>query len=224
MFKKIISAILVVAMLLTLSVALFSCKDKKNDEKDDTPKEETPDNTQDTGNGKTKYTVTVVDEDGNPVEGVEITFHFESGTDMPFDTDENGQVSQNLSSKVKASVTDLPKGYTYDKMEEEQSFDANGKLTITIAKEEEKAPLVILVVDQYGNPIQGIDVQACDSEGACRIPTTTDAEGKGYYSYEDTELHAKLSSKLPEGYSVADPDQYYDFVGGVATIVITKAE
>ncbi len=222
MLKKIISAILVISMILTLSVALFSCK--KDDEGNDKTNDNTPDdNNQQTGDGKTKYTVTVLDPDGNAVEGVEITFHFDGGTDMPFDTDENGQVSQRLSSKVKVSVTDLPKGYVYDMLCIQQSFDSNGNLTITLDKEEEKEPLVIIVLDQNDNPVEGVSVQACDSEG-CRMPTVTDAEGKAYYPYEETDLRAQLSSPLLDGYTVEDMSAYYEFVDGVATIVITKVE
>lgn len=225
MIKKILSAILVMAMLLTLSVALFSCKDKdkgNEDKGDDTSNVKPDDNKDDTKPEKTKYTVTVVDHKGNPVSDVEITFHFESGMPMPFDTDENGQISQNFSSKVKASVTGVPAGYSYAKMNQQMDFDDKGNLTFTIIKEEAKAPLMIVVVDQDGNPVSGVSVQACDSEGSCRLPVTTDENGVAFYSYESVELHAQLHGQLPDGYSVEDPSAYYDFVNGVATIKLTK--
>ena len=65
----------------------------------------------------------------------------------------------------------------------------------------------------------------CDDTGSCRKPVTTNAEGKGSYAYEEGSFHAQLTnglSALPEGYTVAEPDKYYSFVDGVATITVTK--
>ena len=66
MFKKILSATLVVAMMFSLTLCLFACKEKENNENNNNNQGTTPE--------KVTYTVTVVDTDGTPVKGVEITF------------------------------------------------------------------------------------------------------------------------------------------------------
>ena len=232
MLKKIISVILLLSVLLTLSMGLISCG---GDEGGDNGGQNTPAPTPDTDekDEKTLYTVIVMDEMGNPVSGVEIKLHFDNGNAMPFKTDANGKVAQALTSKIEASVSKIPAGYVYSKMNVKQSFSAEGILQIILEKEEEAEPLVVMVVDEDGNAIAGVTVQVCDENNSCRLPSTTDEDGKAYFAAEEVTLRAQLtiaeegdnidlSKYLPEGYTVENPKQYYDFVDGVATIVLKK--
>ena len=176
------------------------------------------------GNTDTKitYTVTVVDQDGNAIKGAKVEFTPKGATAIPFTTDSDGKASYKTDKEVTATITSVPAGYEYSNLNQVQKFDKEGKLNITVNK---LAPLVILVVDQDGNAVSGVKVQMCDTSGSCRMPVTTNAEGKGTYNYEAGEFHAQLSnglSALPEGYTVDEPDKYYDFVDGVATITVTK--
>lgn len=206
--KKIISLILTVLMLASMSLCLFACGG------DDTTDGEKPDS-------KVAYTVTAVDQDGNPIKGVKVTFSPKGGTEIPFTTDEQGSATYKTDKAVTATVTSVPAGYEYDKLDEEQSFDKDGKLVITVS---ELAPFVILVIDQNDNPVPGVKVQICNDK-TCLMAKTTDAEGKGYYDYREGTFRAQLSGgleALPEGYTSENPTQYYDFVNGVATIKVTK--
>lgn len=203
--KKIISIMLVLAMML----CLFACNnDKKQPEENDPPAKDE----------KTTYTVTVLDEEGNPVPGAKVTFCPEGGTEMPWPTDIEGKAEYKSAKEMTAKLTELLAGYEYDKMNVAQSFDENGNLTITVKK---LAPFVIKVVDQDGNALAGVKVQMCDAGGSCRIPVTTGADGTASYPFENGDFHAQLTT-LPEGYSVDDIGAYYDFVDGVATITLTK--
>ena len=212
--KKIIALILAVAMLLSMSLCLVSCNDDTtgDDKDDDTPQTET----------KVTYTVTVLDGDGNPVRNVELTFSPKGATAIPFKTDLEGKASYKTAKELSVSVTSVPAGYTYDNVGKALSFGDDGNLTIIVNK---LAPLVILVVDQNGDPVVGAKVQMCDTTGSCRIPVTTDAEGKGTYNYENGEFKAQISNGLaglPEGYTMDNPEEYVYFVDGVATITVTK--
>lgn len=173
-----------------------------------------------TPDGKTTYTVTVVDQDGNPVKGAVIYFNPEGGVAFPIGTDSEGKVSYSTDKKMTVSVSAVPAGYEYNKLDEEQSFDKDGKLTVTVTKTVvDEDYFKILVVDQDGNPIEGVMVQMCADY--CKMPVVTGADGKASYAYEEGDFHAQLTS-LPEGYTVDDPNAYYEFVDGLATITLTK--
>ena len=215
MLKKILSAVLVLSMLLTLSLSLFSCKDDEEDKKqDDGQSDVETDNTPE----KILYTVIVLDDEGNPVKGVDIEFSPKGGMTVPFPTDAEGKATYKTDKELSVAVKKIPKGYSYDKMNAQQQFGSDNTLTITLTS---LAPFVIRVVDQDGNPIEGVMVQMCDEAGSCRMPRGTDENGEAFYSFEEGSFHAQLTN-LPDGYSVDDPAAYYNFVDGVATITLTK--
>ena len=175
-------------------------------------------NTDNNGDGKINYTVTVVDSNGAAVKGAKVTF-ITPGTDMPWTTDANGKASYKSADTVKVKVTSIPAGYIYSKLNVEQSFAADGTLTVTLEKPD-LPDWTIRVVDQDGNAIAGVQVQMCAE--SCLMPKTTNSEG--YVVYEDYEgdYHAQLTA-LPEGYTAEfDLAAYHDFVDGVATITLIK--
>ena len=135
--KKIISLILAATMLLAMSICLFSC----DDETETTPK---------------TYTVTVVDDNGNPVKDVVITFTPESGEFSMKVTKDEGKVTYEPAEKFTASITSVPKGYKNDAVGKTLNSDEQGNVTVVINKEVTqvtKEDYVILVVDQDGNTI-----------------------------------------------------------------------
>jgi hypothetical protein len=201
--KKIISLILAATMLLAMSVCLFSC----DDETETTPK---------------TYTVNVVDENGNPVKDVVITFTPESSDDAMMVTKDEGKVVYEAAEKFTASITSVPKGFKDDLVNQTISFDEQGNATITLKKnvtEVVKEDYVILVVDQDGNPIEGVSVQMCAD--ACVKPLTTGTDGKVTYNAVPDSYKAQLND-LPDGYTVDDFTAKYQFVDGMTTIVLTK--
>ena len=214
--KKIIALILAAAMLLSMSVCLISCDggDNGNGNQNDNGN---------TGGGSTDekvtYTVIAVDEDGNPVKDVEITFSPKGGIPIPYKTDAEGKRTYNTAKELSIIVTDLPEGYDYDKLGSAQSFGEDNTITIVLTKVEQGDPFIIKVVDQNGNPVEGVWVQMCAE--ICKLPVQTGADGCASYPYEEGEFRAQLND-LPDGYTVDDIKAYHDFVDGVATITITK--
>ena len=213
--KKIISAILIASVLLAMSVCLFSC-DGGNDGNDNGGNTQKPE--------KPTYTVTVVDQDGNPVKDAQIYFSPEGGIAFPLPTKADGKVSYTTDKKLTVSVLSLPNGYEYSELTKTQQFDANGNLTVTVTKlqEEEGTKYVIRVVDQNNNPGVGARVQMCESadEGVCLVPVTTDDNGEGIYTVAEKDYKAALT-ELPAGYEAIDSDYVY-FENGVAVIKVTK--
>lgn len=216
MFKKILSTILVLSMILALSVCLFSCKDKGNDNTGDQ-------NNDNTTPEKVTYTVTVVDQDGNPVKGAIVYFYPKGGVEMFYPTNDNGATEGYKTDKeMSISVMTVPAGYEYDKLGQKQKVDAkDGKVTITVTK---KAPegtnYTIRVVDQNGNPVANAQVQMCESAEVCLTPIPTDANGEAVYTQPEKEYKAAITN-LPDGYQMLT-DGYTYFEDYVATIVVTK--
>lgn len=85
--------------------------------------------------GKVTYTVTVKDQNGNPVEGAAVQMCDDSGCKMPAATDANGVVTFTYAkSNYHITIVECPDGYTCDP---EQSFYFEGEsteLTATITK------------------------------------------------------------------------------------------
>ena len=140
MLKKLLSLLLVLSMLLTLSISLVSWDDKdedngkgennsdKNDDKNDGDEPEVP--------AKVTYTVTVVDQNGDPVEGAAVQMCDDKGCKMPAATNANGVVTFTYDpSNYHVTIVECPAGYTADP---EQAFYFEGEateLTVEITKD-----------------------------------------------------------------------------------------
>lgn len=213
--KKIISTILVACMLLTASVCLFSCG---GDDKPEGNDNQTPE--------KVTYTITVVDQDGNPVKDVIINISTVGGAAFPMPTNAEGKVSYRTDKGISAMMIDVPTGYESTELNKEIMLVPNKNVTIVINKKAAADPYVILVVDDEGNPVAGVRVQMCDTAGSCRVPVTTDAEGRAEYAYEEGEFKVQITGGadgIPEGYTMDNPDQYFYFDGGkLITITLSK--
>ena len=217
LLAAIIGGVAVVILAVILLVVLLPGKDSGN----------TGDGGE--GNGdvqpetKVTYTVTVVDQDGNPVKGAIVYFYPKGGVEMFYPTNDNGATEGYKTDKeMSISVMTVPAGYEYDKLGQKQKVDAkDGKVTITVTK---KAPegtnYTICVVDQNGNPVQGAMVQMCESAEVCLTPVFTDANGEAVYTQPEKEYKAAITN-LPDGYQMLT-DGYTYFEDYVATIVVTK--
>ncbi len=176
--------------------------------------------------GKTTYTITVVDESGAPVVGVEIFFSPKGGVGFPMYTNSEGKASYKTDKEITVSVKSVPSVYTYDKINKTQAPDKNGNLTITITKAAQEDPFVVIVLDQFDNPVEGAKVQICNDEGSCRQPRVTDESGEAFYPFEEGVFRAQLGAgsvdSLPEGYTSDAPEAYVDFDGRTAIIRVTK--
>ncbi|MBP3315051.1 MAG: Ig-like domain-containing protein [Clostridia bacterium] len=169
---------------------------------------------------KINYTVTVVDADGVAIKGVKLTFKVAGGSDIPWTTDADGKASHKTDKSVKVTIDTIPAGYTYAKLGAEQSFDSNGALIVTLEKLEVEK-FVVRVVDQYGNPVAGVSLQVCNDMNCVPMPKT-DENGESSRPVLDGDYAAKISSELPEGYSVDSLDTYYDLVDNEVTITVNK--
>ncbi len=181
-------------------------------------------------NTKIAYTVTVVDQNGDPVSGAVIYFYPQGGVDFPMGTKDNGTVSYTTDKQVKFSVYSLPDNYEYDDMSIKQSFGKDGKITVTVTRNEPEITGVrytIRVVDQNDNPVVGASVQMCIPGGFCiSFDTTTDENGESVKTIETGDYKAQIIS-VPDGYTDITNGEYHEFTGDAengftVTIKVTK--
>lgn len=80
----------------------------------------------------------------------------------------------------------------------------------------------VTVTDKDGNPIEGVQIQMCDSKG-CRMPSGTGADGVVTFTYDTSDFHVLIAAAV-EGYVVDTTEEYY-FTNGSKemTIVLEKA-
>ena len=182
--KKILSLVLVFAMML----CLVACNDKDNTDKGSNPP----------ADEKTTYVVTVVDSEGNPIPGVSVTFCPKGGTEFPWNTEADGKATQKSSKEMTARIDKVPSGYEFDKLGQTLEFDSEGKLTVTLTA---RAPFVVKVVDQDGNAVAGVRVQAC-TDACTPFKNATDENGETSEALEVKEAAYKAQlTALPEGYT-----------------------
>ncbi len=138
---------LILSVLMLLSVlALTACDPKTPDEtKESDTVAETPaesvteaatesETEAATESQKVTYTVTVKDQDGNPVAGVRVQLCEDDLCKLPKSTNENGVAAfEEAEGVYRAKLASLPEGYTGD-LETYHPFDGKTELTITVTK------------------------------------------------------------------------------------------
>lgn len=166
-FKKILSLILACCMLMAV-LSLTACGGNDDNKDNENNNEGGENNTTD----KT-YSVTVLDEDNNPVEGVKLVIT--DGTNFPTaKTDASGKASAQLSEgTISVMITTVPDGYL--KPEKVSGVyhgvfaSGSTELTITLEKDvviDTKVEYTVKVVDKSGYPVVGMKVQVCPG-GVC---------------------------------------------------------
>lgn len=76
----------------------------------------------------------------------------------------------------------------------------------------------VYVKDADGNAMADVLIQFCDDTNVCKLPVTTDAEGKVTVTYAPANYHVSVTV-VPEGYT-ADADGYY-FSSGETELTVT---
>ena len=229
-FKKILSLVLVICMLAAVC-SLTACGGKDNN--DDVSNDNNNDNG---GNNNVTtdktYTVTVLDGENTPVEGVKLVIT--DGKSYPTaTTDKDGKASVQLPADVTVSVmvTSVPNGYVKP---EKVSGVYHGvfakdstEFTLKVEKEvDNKVEYTVRVVDQNGDAVVGMSIQLCPN-GVCLA--------EKFVTNENGEITVKLTPgsavdvKLEglEGYTLPTPvkDSYHAVIeSGVteATVTVTK--
>lgn len=76
----------------------------------------------------------------------------------------------------------------------------------------------VTVLDESGNPVEGVEVQICDGD-RCLMPNTTGADGKVSFKTTSGNFEA-LIKDAPAGYTY-DATQYIPFPEGATELTVT---
>ena len=213
-FKKIITLLLAVCMIVSV-FALSSCgkKDKGNSN------DSTNGGNNNTNTGKT-YTVTIVDGDNNPVKDAVIGIM--ADTYQSFTTNTEGKITFSTdATSVTGKIISVPD--EYEKPENTNlSFASSKDLTVKISKKVSSlVTYTITVKDQYGAPVNNVLVQLCTDKMCHDVTTGEDGIGN-----IDLNPNEKYDVKIPypiSGY-VAESGYFTSIEIGETEIeiVITK--
>ncbi|MBQ8689444.1 MAG: Ig-like domain-containing protein [Clostridia bacterium] len=207
-FKRILTLLLALALTLSLALAITSCGgdpdctshvDANEDGKCDncTADVELP-------TSKTEYTVTVKDENGAKVPGVQLTISNLSGKTEVLTTDANGVAKGELiddKTVVRVTYVSVPDGYYLPTTKPMFDKDATS-CTVTI-KVDERITHTVKVVDEAGNAVAGLSMMICQQ--ACQNPVTTGEDGIAIFKFIPIEYDVKVK--------IADSAATYEIVG-----------
>lgn len=209
--KKTIVLLTLTALLLGI---LCGCG---SDGKDPTTAE-----TQATEATEKTYTVSFVDQEGNPVSNVVIMWALEDGSTQLAISAADGKLYYTASDVPGVILSSVPEGYTAEKAD--YSFTEGAELTVVLTCDNPETALVtytVTVLDDSGNPVPGVVVQICDDEN-CKLPMSTNEDGVVTAQYEPSEYHVILNT-LPEGY-YATQTEFYFGSANMLTIVINAED
>ena len=229
-FKKIFSILLVLSLVLSLGMLITSCGDdasctdhvdNNSDGKCDTCEADVGGNA---GDGKTEYSVIVMDVNNRAIPGVVLTLTTRNYTSEQITTNSEGKATASLKAVgyVKANIISVPEGYIVSTTEM-QFEDGKNTLTVSLALDTRVAHTITLV-DNNGNALSGVLVQICEG-GVCQTPVATDANGKAVIRFNPSgeELKARVLS-VPTGYeypSDVDSEGYIHVSAGTTAITLT---
>lgn len=145
--------------------------------------------------GKIEVPFKVVDQDNQPVAGVEIIVNDESIT-----TDQNGEAKTQLApGNMDIVLTNLPEGYTGGGAYNPISLteDLAEPIEFTIQKTEVTAPVIFSAVDEQGQGIAGVGIQILDQE------VMTDGQGQARIDQVPVGEQTYTISSQPAGYTIS---------------------
>ncbi len=224
-FKKIISLILAVCSILG-ALALTSCDKDNGGDKN---------NENDGGNETvTGYTVTVVDTNGNAVEGVSLMITNMVAVPVTGKTDANGKLTANVEGDgMGVVVSSVPNGFIKPEKLSGSMFNIifpeNSKeVTLTLEKAAvEETLYTVTIKDQNGNSVKDVSLQLCFG-GTCQTAPLTDDNGVCTLNLPNPEDVTLKILSVPEGYekpeATIEGGYHYAFTNGEvrAEIIITK--
>ena len=200
-FKKILSLLMIAAMLVC---SLISCNE---------PEPQDPCTHADTDNNgvcdtcreglpTVTYTVTVKDDSGRAVAGVEVGLDVMGAADVVYATTDNNGVAtftvdtDKTNRRIEAFIEDYAEMYKLG--DNDAHVFAQGEKSCTLGLVELDA-YYVYATDKDGNALAGVQIQACTPSGMCMAGKTTGADGLVVF-YSDTALGYATVNEVPAGY------------------------
>lgn len=143
---------------------------------------------------KQDYTVTVTDQEDQPLAGVTVWLTREEQT-FSAKTDDAGLAVLNLEKGTYTGSVSLPEGYILEENAFELTEEAPTATVRLTAAEQLQAEYTVFVTDVAGNPVEGAEILVLGAGSSL-----TDAEGKVTFLLA-AGSYSVLTGELPEGFS-----------------------
>ncbi len=177
--RRILSVLLVLCFLLSVTVLLVGCD---SGEGESTTTENTTTETNAPAVSDNAYTVTIVDNENNPVAGVAVMITNATDVFINGTTDDSGKFSSEANGEnLGVMIVSLPDGY--DKPAAVSGamhamFTSGKSVTITLNKKVNTVvTYTVKIIDQNNNAVVGAQLQLCPNGTCLSDNFVTDAQG-----------------------------------------------
>lgn len=170
------------------------------------------------------YTVTVKDDSGRAVAGVEVALDIDRVSDLVYETtNDNGVATFTVDTdktnrRIEAFIDDYAEMYKLG--DNDAHVFAQGEKSCTLGLVELDA-YYIYAKDSLGDAVAGVHIQACTSNGTCKPFKITNEEG--YVVFYGSDLAYATVIDTPNGYITPDSSEHYD-IESLETIIIILAD
>ena len=230
--KRIIALILALATIVCGAFTLTACDvpaedctahtDTDGDKLCDTCGKDMPKKPDTTPTEGEDYTVTVLDHEGNPIDGLSLKFLYENKETDVYTTDNDGKATANIPTEREVVVEFVELGAYGAPSKKKATFESlEYELTITLN------PLItVKVVDENGSAVKGVSVQICHD--VCLLPADTDENGIMAKAFAPKDKLKVSIASVPDGYAkpeviyeIAGTEYHAEFAEGEYTITVT---
>ena len=228
--KKILSLLLVIAMLLGVAITAVSCGPDDPEEPEDNPGDNPGGNPGGNPPAETgeDYTVTLVDIFGAPVANIQLKFTYGSNESATLTTGADGKATAKIDTTETVYVEFVTLGEYGDLHKNSRKFASNSnELTITMLQ-----GITVKILDENGNGVAGVRVVVCHDGGCVPFREATNENGETNQGLDaNGTLKASVSS-VPAGYAIPEAigesegvaiHAYFDTGSYTVTIVIPFA-
>lgn len=225
--KRIISLLLALLMLVSVIGLAVSCAP------DDQPDVPSTGNGGGDGEGNGEggnnnqpekgldYTVTLLDIFGQPIEGITLKLTYDGESTEVLTSGADGKVTKKIDTYEDVIVEFVDLGNYGNLTKNQRNLNGDTEKTLTLPTK-----ATVTVVDESGNPVEGVTVQVCHN--VCLTPGKTNEEGVLAVNISSTEKVKVAILAVPEGYAIPEVVGEYQgveihafFTEGVYELTVT---
>lgn len=167
------------------------------------------------------YTVTLLDIFGQPIEGITLKLTYGDEATEVLTSGADGKVTKKIDTYEDVIVEFVDLGNYGNLAKNQRNLNGDTEKTLTLPTK-----ATVTVVDEDGNPVEGVTVQICHN--VCLTPNKTNAEGKLTVGISSTEKVKVAILAVPEGYAIPEKVGEYQgveihayFTEGVYELTVT---
>ena len=193
--KKILALLLALSLIIGAMLSLGACGAPDNTDDTDGTKGDGEQNGENNTEAGVDYTVTVVDVNGAPVEGIKLKMTYDGTETATLTTDANGKAGAKIDTldDVLVEFVDLV-GYGSPQKKDRKIVWGETEVTVTLLQ-----MYTVRVVDESGAALPDVVLQICHT--SC-LEGVSDENGE-FEKYFNTDVQVKvLIREVPSGYAI----------------------